>query len=212
MGDAGEVFGADADLERVGIGRLQHQGRQQGTQIGIAAAFAQAVERALDLARAATHGRQRYRHRLAGVVVGVDSQRRSGQLGFHVADNAIDVFRQGAAIGVAQHDPFGAGVVRGADAGQRIVGIGAIAIEEMLGVEQRVALLCDHGRDGLGDIVQVFCARDFQGHIHLEVPGLAHQADGIHRRVQHLRQRRIIGGTAPRPLGHAERSEAGLFQ
>ena len=43
-------------------------------QVGVAAALAQPVERALDLARAGAHGGQRVGDRVLGVVVGVDAE------------------------------------------------------------------------------------------------------------------------------------------
>ncbi len=51
MRSAARALGRDADLEAVGIGRLQHQRRDERGEVGVAAALADAVERALDLAR-----------------------------------------------------------------------------------------------------------------------------------------------------------------
>ena len=95
----------DAGLELAGIGLLQEQGRDQRTQIGIAAALAQPVERALRLARAGADRRQGDGDGLLGVVVGVDAEIGVRQLRLHLGDDAIDLFRHGAAIGVAQHQP-----------------------------------------------------------------------------------------------------------
>ena len=53
--------------------RLELQGRDDRDEIGVAAALAQAVERALDLARAGAHRGERVRHRLLGVIVRVDA-------------------------------------------------------------------------------------------------------------------------------------------
>ncbi len=84
----------------------------------------------------APHRGQRHRHRLLGVVMGMDAQRRVGQPLLHRADDAIGLFGHDAAIGIAEHDPFGAGVMGRLDAGKGVVAVGLPAVEEMLGIEQ----------------------------------------------------------------------------
>ena len=73
MGEALELVVGDADLEPLGISGLELQVADQRDEIGVAAALADAVERALDLARAGAHRGERIRHRLLGVVMGVDA-------------------------------------------------------------------------------------------------------------------------------------------
>ena len=73
MGEAGELVVGNADLETLGELGLELQRRDDRHQVGVAAALAEAVERALDLAGAGAHRRERVRHRLLGVVVGVDA-------------------------------------------------------------------------------------------------------------------------------------------
>src|SRR5215468_4791253 len=51
-GEMGELVVGDADLEVFGIFRLELEVADQRDQIGVAAAFAEAVERALDVASA----------------------------------------------------------------------------------------------------------------------------------------------------------------
>ena len=53
--------------------RLQLQRRDDRNEVGIAAALAKPVERTLDLTRAGTNRGERVRHRLLGIVVGVDA-------------------------------------------------------------------------------------------------------------------------------------------
>src|SRR5712691_8513678 len=50
--------------------------------------------------------------------------RTAGHVLDHRADDRLDLVRQRAAVGVAQHDPARAGLVSGARAGERVVGIG----------------------------------------------------------------------------------------
>ena len=47
-----KLLGGDADLETLGVVRLQQQRRDEGDEIGVAAALAEAVQRALHLPRA----------------------------------------------------------------------------------------------------------------------------------------------------------------
>ena len=108
-----------ADLEGVGKFALQPQRRDQRTQIGVAAAFAEPVQRALDLPRAGAHRGQRIGHRLLGVVMGVNADVIAGNMLHHLGDDGLDLVRHGAAIGVAQHHPARAGIVGRLGAGQR---------------------------------------------------------------------------------------------
>jgi hypothetical protein len=70
------------------------------------------------------------------------------------------------------------GVQRGLQAGERVAGIGLVAVEEMLGVEQRLAPLGDQMRDGGRDVLDVFVERDAERLGDVEVMGLADEADG----------------------------------
>ena len=72
-----------------------------------------------------------------------------------VADDALDLVRQRAAVGVAQHDPARAGLVGGARDGQRVGAVALVAVEEVLAVDHRLALGGAHGGDRLGDAVEV---------------------------------------------------------
>ena len=72
---------------------------------------------------------------LLGVVVGVDAQIRAGHDLAHLGDDALDLVRQRAAVGVAQHDPARAGLVGRARDGQRVVAVALVAVEEVLAVD-----------------------------------------------------------------------------
>ncbi len=64
---------------------LQQQRRDDRGEVGVAAALADAVERALDLAHAGAHRHQRVGDRVLGVVVGVDAEVRAGHDLRHLA-------------------------------------------------------------------------------------------------------------------------------
>ena len=69
---------ADAGLVAAGVGLLEQERRDEGDEVGVAAALAEAVERALHLARPGVDGGERVRDRVAGVVVGVDAEAVAG--------------------------------------------------------------------------------------------------------------------------------------
>ena len=169
----------DADLELIGIFLLQLQRRDDGDEIGIAAALAEPVQRALDLPRAGAHRGERIRHGLFGVVVGVDADMIAGNFFADFADDALDLVRQRAAIGVAQHHPARAFLVSGLRAGERISGLGLVAVEEMLAVEQHFAALGLGGAHGVADRGEVLFLRGLERDAHVIVPGLGDEADGV---------------------------------
>ena len=203
----GQLLRRDADHE---IG-LQQQGRDQRDQIGIAAALAQAVQRALDLPRAGAERRQAVGDRILGVVVAMDADLAARDPG-HLADDALDLMRQRPAIGVAEHEPARPGALGRLQAIEGIGGIGLVAVEEMLGVEHRLGATRDRQRDALLDHGEILAALDAERDIDLEVPALADHADGRRARPHQRGQPRIIAHAAAGPAGHAEGGELGRLQ
>jgi hypothetical protein len=126
----------------------------------------------------------------------------------HLGDDALDLLRQRAAIGVAQHDPARAGVVRGARALQGVFGVRLVAVEEMLAIDHGLAASGARDLHGLGDAVEIFVERAAQRDMHLIVPALGDIDDVVGGRLEQRGDAGIIGGRAPRPLGHAEGAEA----
>ncbi len=135
-----------------------------------------------------------------------------GQLRLDLRDDAIDLLRHGAAIGVAQDQPRRAGIRRRLHALQRVVRIGLVAVEEMLGIQQRLAAARHHRGDGFGDAVDIVLARNLERDIDMEIPALGDEAGRAGLRVQHGRQARIVGGAAPGALGHAEGGQLRMCQ
>ena len=120
--------------------------------------------------------------------------------------------RQGAAVGVAQHDPARARLVRGLDAVQRVVGVGLVAVEEVLGVEHHLVGLLGRQRDALADHRDVL----------VEARRRARRRHGSPRSCRPCRpprappsrmalEARIVGGAAARAPGHAEGGELGAL-
>jgi len=89
---------------------LQLQVGDDRHEVRVASPLADAVDRALHLRRARFDGGQRVGDRAAGVVVAVDAERRPRQRFAHYRERGPDLGGQGAAVGVAQHEPLGAAV------------------------------------------------------------------------------------------------------
>ena len=56
-----------------------------------------------------------------------------------LADDALDLVRQGAAVGVAQHEARRALLRGGLEHAEAELGIALVAVEEVLGVEEHLA-------------------------------------------------------------------------
>ena len=134
-----DFLGRDPRLEAVGIIRFQHQGRDDRGEIGIAAALAEPVQRALDLARTGAHRGERIGDRLLGVVMGMNADIGAWHVLDHVTDDGLDLMWHGAAVGVAQHHPARTGLVGRPGAGEREIGVLLKAVEKVLAVDHHLA-------------------------------------------------------------------------
>ena len=153
--------------------------------------------------RPGPHRGQRVGHPAAGVVVQVDAD-----VAVHVGHDGRhrlgDVGGQGAAVGVAQHHRRGARGGRGLQHPQAELGIVAIAVEEVLGVEEHPLArahqelhrvghhghsLIEAGLQRLGDVV---------------VPALADDANRRRSRRGQVGQHLVGVHPSPGPAGGAE--------
>ena len=191
---------------------LQPQRRDQRTQIGVAAALAEPVQRALDLPRAGAHRGQRIGDRLLGIVMGVDADVIAGNMFCHLADDGLDLVRHGAAIGVAQHHPARAGIVGRLGAGQREFRIFLVAVEEMLAVEHHLAARGLRGLHAVADRGEIFLVGGLERDPHLIGRRFCHKADRVGLGFQQRRQTRIVRGRAAGTPGHAERGKARVIE
>jgi hypothetical protein len=202
-----ELVVGDADVEAIGEFVLELERRNQRHQVGVAATLANAVERTLDLARTGAHRRQRIRHRLLGVVVGMDADAIAGDHLHHLADDRLDLVRQRAAVGVAQDDPAGALVIGRFGAGERILGIGLVTVEEVLAIEQDLAALGLGGAHAVADRRKVLLQRRLERDTHVIVPRLGDEADGVGLGVEQRAEAGIVRRRAAGATRHPERRE-----
>ena len=130
----------------------------------------------------------------------------------HLAHDALDLVREGAAVGVAEHEPACAGLLRSNETRHRIVGIGLVAVEEMLGVEHHLVHAGLRIGERVRDHLEVLVAVDLEGDVDVEVPGLADHADIARLGLQDGGQSGIVGRTAAGAARHAERRELGVLE
>ena len=169
-------------------------------QVGVAGALADAVERPLHVAGAAGDGRHRVGDGAARVVVAVDAD---GDVGADVGDDGgrhrFDLVRERAAVGVAQDDVAGAvddGRLEGA---QRELGIGLVAVEEVLHVDEDEAAGVAQVAHRVGDHRLAFVERRLQRLGDVIGGALGDDAHGRRRRLEEVAQRFVRVDLATRP-------------
>ena len=190
---------------------LELQVRDDRDEVGVAGSLPAAVHRALDLARADLDRGQRVGDGALGVVVAVDSN------WYGVAEGADRGARrdghlrgQRGPVGVAQRHGLGPGLRGGTDARQRVLGLGAVAVEIVLGVVDHALAGCAQEGDRLGDHPQVLLAVDLDELLEVQRPGLADQRADRGDAVGERRERRVVGGGDPAPARHAEGGDLGV--
>ncbi len=146
LGETGERL-AGEDLV---IGIFEGEVRHRATEVDVAATLADAVDRALNLGRAAADGGQGVGDGEVAVVVGVDAD-RDGDGFAHRLDGRGDLVGQGAAVRVAEHDPGGTRGGGGLDALEGVVGVALETVEEVLGVVDDLGRVGGEEGDRVGD-------------------------------------------------------------
>ena len=190
---------------------LEHEVRDDRGEVRVPGALAVAVDRALHLARSRGHRRERVRHRELAVVVRVDAdaapERADG-----VGDGLGDLAGQRAAVRVAEDEPVGARVGGGLQDGERVVAVRAVAVEEVLGVEDDLAAVRLQVRDRVGDHRQVLVERRPQHGVDVEVPGLGDERDRRRLGVEQQPEPGVVLGAHARVPRAAERAHARPLQ
>ncbi len=137
--------------------------------------------------------------------MGMDAQMIAGDAcGDDLGCDASDLGGHGAAIGITKHDPPRARLIGRLDRGQRIIGVGAVAVKEMLCIKQRLAALRHQMRDGFRDIIRVLVQRNPERCRDVKIMGFTHQADRPRARIHHRRQHIIVLRRHAVALGHTK--------
>ena len=126
-------------------------------------------------------------------------------------DDLLDLVRQRAAVGVAQHHPARAGLIRRFSAFQRVVGVVLETVEEMLAIDDHLAAGRHGGLDAVLDAFEVFLQRAAERDMDLIIPGFRDEDDGVGGAVEQGGDAGIVGGGAPGALGHAESGRTARF-
>src|SRR5271156_5098205 len=176
------------------VPELELQIRDDRNQVCVAASLAEAVYGALHLHGARAHSRESVGDRDFRVVVAMNSNRAIHRRARR-RNRRFDFMRQASAVGVAQRDQRHSGVIDRLETGERVFGIVKIAVEEMLGVENRFVEILFQKSDRVVDDFEIFVERNSERLAHVHVPGLAdHGRDRCSSAQQQLQI--AIGGSA----------------
>ncbi len=211
--DRGQTL--DAAVGQTGVAELELQVRDDRGEVGVAGALAQPVERALHVARAGLDGGHRVGDRAARVVVAVDPDHRVvTDVGLDVGDDPMDFARQGSTVGVAEHEVARAVDDRGLDRSQGELGVGLVAVEEVLQVDEHHAALAGEELDRVGDHRGAFVEGGLQRLDHLILGTLRDDAHRRGVRLDQIAQRGVVVDLATGASGRAERHQRrrGEFQ
>ena len=102
--------------------------------------------------------------------MGVDAQMAAGHMAGYLGHNRLDLVRQGAAIGVAQHHPARARRMGRLGTGQGIGRIGLETVEEMLAIQHRLFAMRDNGRYGFRDALDIVLERNAKRDMDVVIP------------------------------------------
>ena len=173
-------------------------------EIGVAGALAIAVERALHVGGAGVDGGQRVRDRATRVVVTVDAQTGTGGRAYRI-DDLGDLVGQPPAVRVAEYGDIGAGLGGRAQHLDGVSRIAAVAVEEVLGVEEDAPTLGAQVGHGVADHREVLLERRAQGELDVPVVALRHERHDGRTRVAQGGHLGVVGGLHTGSAGCAER-------
>ena len=159
--------GQHAELE------LQLEIGDDHAEVGVAAAFTVAVDRALHVSRAGADRRQGVGHAATGVVVRMNADRHRTELRDDILHGRLHLPRQRTAVGVAQHDGLGAALHRCRQGLQCVGRVEAVAVEKMLGVVDDALPLPAQKSHGILHHLEVFLERGAEDFLYLQHRGFA---------------------------------------
>jgi hypothetical protein len=128
------------------------------------------------------------------------------------SSGAGDERREHAAVGVAQDGGLGAGFEGGRDDAGGVLGVEAVAVEEVLAVEEDAAALADEVRDAVADHRQVLFRRGTQGTLDMAQVGLGHERHGGGLGVEQRADLRVVLRADAGLAGRTERDEDGVLE
>ena len=200
-----------AALRQARLMELHFQYGNEGAQIRVAAALANAAHGALNHHGPGLHRGQGAGHGQPAVVVAVDADGQPG-LWQHLADNLLHLIGQSAAVGVAQREAGSAALPRGLEGGQGVGGIGLVAVEKMLRVKPHLQSAVGQGGNAVADDAQVFLRGAAKHVAHMEQRAFAKQAYGVRAAAAQRIQPGVVLGDGTGANGGPEGCQAGMAE
>src|ERR1019366_7403320 len=145
-------------------------------QVGVAAALAVAVHAALNEGSPGLDSGQGVGNGEIGMVVDVDAD-DTIETAADFGDDLDEPRGDGATVGIAEAENISAGGMGGLQGAEGVIGVGDVAVEEMLGVVDEFLAVGLDIADGFGDEDEVLVVGDAEGAFDVEVPGLAEDGD-----------------------------------
>ena len=206
MGELAEVRQINAEQDA----HLDLEVRHDGDEVAVPDAFTVAIDGALHLAGSRTHSSECIGHADAAVVMRVNAHGLA-EMGDGLLRDLFDEFRQGSAIRFAEHHEVCAGIGSGFDGLERVIGIFAEAVEEVLGIIQHLATVLFEVSDRIRDHREVFLQSDLEDFRDMQRPGFAHDGHGGRFRIQKHFDLRIVLDLHFPTAGHAKGGDPGGF-
>ena len=200
-----------AARRQAGLMQLHFQYGNEGAQIRIAAALANAAHGALNHHGPGLHRGQGAGHGQPAVVVAVDADGQPGP-GQHLADDLLHLIGQGAAVGVAQRQAGGAALPRCLEGSQGVGRIGLVAVEKMLRVKPHPQSAVCEGGNAVANDAQVFLRRAAKHIPHMEQRAFAEQADCVRTAAAQGLQPGIVLCDGAGANGGPKGSQAGMTE
>ena len=201
----------EAPVGEAGVGPLHLERRDDGREVGVAAALADSDQGALDVRGAGLDGHDRVGHGHPVVVVAVDADRkgeRPDRLGREIAD----LRRERASVRVAEDEAIRAALGRGLEGPEGVGLVGLGAVEEVLGVEDDLpAFLLEEGHR-VADHVQVLLERGLEHPGDVEIPALAEEDHDRRLGPEQRPDVLVVAGLLGPPSRAPERRQDGPFE
>ena len=182
-----------------------------GGEVGVATPFAHAVDCSLRVGGTVGDGSEGISDGEARVVMGMDAE-AGGEVGSDFVDYLADLFGQRSAIGVAQDDAGGAGVLGGQQGFERVFRVGEVAVEKVFGIVDHFAASFRAVSDGVGDHVEVFFLADLENVAHVEVPAFADDGNDFGSGIDEGFEAFVVFGFRVFSSRHTEGGDFGVFE
>ena len=177
-------------------------------EVAVADPLAVAVDSALYVRGPTTNASESVCNTAAGVVVEMHtngrSPVRSAEVVIDVRHHALDVGRERSAVGIAEHEAVGSSNGGCFEDGEAELGVAAVAVEEVLGIEEHFTAFGLEEGNRVGHHGNALFECGLQCAFDVVVPRLANDADGAGASVQEVCERWVGVGLSLCPARRAK--------